>query len=61
MDSLGDVDRVVDRVVDKLGNEKTLAWALPSEKPRLYDTILTDKATLTIHITVYSIPVFLTI
>ena len=51
---------VVDRV-EGLGNEKTLAWALPSEKRSFCDSILTDLHTLTIHISVYSIPVFLTI
>ena len=51
-------------VVDKvkgLGNEKTITRALPNEKLSFYDNILTDLHTLTIHITVYLIPVFLTI
>ena len=52
--------RVVDKV-EGLGNEKTLAWALPNEKPSFCDRILTDAHTLIIHITVYLIPVFQTI
>ena len=61
MDGLRDVDSFVDRVVDKLGNEKTLAWALPSEKRSFYNGILTDAHTLTIQETEYLIPVFLII
>ena len=61
MDSFEGVDGFVDRVVDRLGNEKTLAWALPNEKRSFCDSILTDLHTLTIHISVYLIPVFLTI
>ena len=48
---------VVDRV-EGLGNEKTLAWALPSAKLSFCDRVLTDADTLIIHITVYLIPVF---
>ena len=44
-----------------LGNERTLAWALPSEKLSFFNGILADAHTLTIHITVYLIPVFQTI
>ena len=44
-----------------LGNEKTLSRALPSAKRWFCDSILTDLHTLTIHITAYLIPVFLTI
>ena len=58
MDGFVSVDGFVDGVVDKVGNEKTLAWALPNEKPRLYNGILTDLHTLTIHISVYLILVF---
>ena len=61
MDNFVSVDNFVDRVVDKLGNEKTLAWALPSAKRRLCDRILTVAHTLIIHITAYLILVILTI
>ena len=44
--------------VEGLGNEKTLAWALPSAKLSFCDRVLTDTHTLTIHITVYLILVF---
>ena len=55
MDNFVSVDSFVDRVVDKVGNEKTLAWALPNEKPRLYNGILTDVPIPDIHITIYLI------
>ena len=58
MDSLGDVDNFVDRVVDRLGNEKTLSRALPNEKLSFFNEILTDADTPTIQETVYLILVF---
>ena len=58
MDNFVSVDRVVDRVVDKLGSERTTVRALPSAKRRLCDSILTDAHTPAIHITVYLILVF---
>ena len=36
-----------------MGNEKTLAWALPNEKLSFYNGILTDAGTLIIQFTVY--------
>ena len=47
--------------MDKLGNEKTLARALPNEKLSFCDNILTDAHTPAIHITAYLILVILTI
>ena len=44
-----------------LGNEKTLAWALPNEKLSFYNGILTVAPIPAIQETVYLIPVFLTI
>ena len=41
-----------------LGNEKTLAWALPNEKTPVCDSILTDSPIPDIHISAYLIPVF---
>lgn len=58
MDGLRVVDNFMDRVVDGWKNERTLSRALPNEKLSFCDTILTDLHTLTIHITVYLIPVF---
>ena len=52
---------VVDKAVDRLGNEKTLAWALPNEKLSFYNGILASVPIPAIHITVYLILVFLTI
>ena len=37
-----------------LGNEKTLAWALPNEKRSFYNGILTDAPIPIIQFTVYS-------
>lgn len=48
---------VVDRVRG-WGKERTLSRALPNEKRRYCDSILTDLHTLTIHLTVYLILVF---
>ena len=45
----------------EVGNERTHSHALPKAKLPISDSILTDLHTLTIHITVYLIPVFLTI
>ena len=36
-----------------MGNEKTLAWALPSEKRSFYNEILTDAPISIIQFTVY--------
>lgn len=41
-----------------LGDEKTLAWALPNEKRSFYNRILTAAHTPAIHGTVYLILVF---
>ena len=60
MDSLRVVYRVVDKV-EGLGNEKTLAWALPSEKLSFCDRVLIDAHTPAIQETVYLILVFLII
>ena len=61
MDGFVSVDGFVDGVVDKLGNEKTIAWALPNEKLSFYNRILTSVLIPAIQETVYLILVFLTI
>ena len=49
---------VVDSWCGWLGNEKTLAWALPKQNCSFCDSILTDAPAPTIQETAYLIPVF---
>ena len=58
MDGLRVVDNFVDRVVDGWEVRKRVRELYPNQKRRLCDSILTDMHTLTIHISVYLIPVF---
>ena len=58
MDGFVSVDNFVDRVVDGWEVRKRVRELYPNQKRRLCDSILTDMHTLTIHISVYLIPVF---
>ena len=58
MDGFVSVDGFVDRVVDGWEVRKRVRELYPNQKRRLCDSILTDMHTLTIHISVYLIPVF---